>query len=329
MVEITSFVDEGLGNSSYLVEIGDRRGLVIDPPRDIEPFAAVARQKGIRLSHAVETHLHADFVSGSRELAAVGATVVAARAAGLEWPHHGLADGEELDLGGLVLRALATPGHTPEHLSYVLLDGARPIALFSGGALLPGSVARTDLIALERTQILARALYRALHDRVLSLPDDVAVYPTHGAGSFCSSAGGGERTTTIGRERRTNPFLAAPSEDDFVHLVLAAFGTYPPYFLLLREVNRRGPRVYGGVPRLEGIDLDEFERALRDGAEIVDVRAIEQYARGHIPGSLSIALRPVFASWLGWLVDRDRPLLFVLAPDQDRRELVRQAVGIG
>jgi hydroxyacylglutathione hydrolase len=329
VVEILRFSDEGLGNSSYLVEIGDRRALLIDPPRDIEAVVQLARSKQLTLSHAVETHLHADFVSGSRELGALGATVLAARAAGLEWPHVGLTDGDEVDLGGLILRAIGTPGHTPEHLSYLLLDASRPVALFSGGALLPGSIARTDLIAPDQTEPLARALYRSLNDRIMVLPDDVVVYPTHGAGSFCSASEDGARTTTIGRERATNPSLSAPSEDEFVRRVLTSFGTYPPYFLRLREVNRRGARVYGRLPDLRPMDLHEFDRALADGAEIIDVRHIAMYAAGHIPGSLSIALRAVFASWLGWLVEFDRPLVFVLAEDQDRREVVRQALGIG
>ncbi|MDP9482717.1 MAG: MBL fold metallo-hydrolase [Chloroflexota bacterium] len=329
MVEITSFVDEGLGNSSYLVSTGDRRGLVVDPPRDVGPFLAHARDRGLTLSHALETHLHADFVSGSRELAATGAKVLAPRGAGLGFGHVGLADGEDVDLGGLRLRPIATPGHTPEHLSYLIVDDDRPVALFSGGALLPGGVARTDLIAPDQTESLARSLYRALHERVLTLPDDLPVYPTHGAGSFCSSAGGGERTTTIGRERAMNPLLAAGSEDEFVARLLAGLGTYPTYFRGLREVNRRGPRVFGSVPSLPALTIAEFDQRRAAGAELIDVRRIEAFAAGHVPGSLSIELRPSFASWLGWLVPGDRPLLFVVGPDQDRGELVRQALGIG
>lgn len=164
------------------------------------------------------------------------------------FPHRGLLDSEELDLGGLTLRAIGTPGHTPEHLAYLLLDGSRPVTLFSGGALLVGSVARTDLIAPDQTEPLARQLFRALRFRILALPDELPVYPTHGAGSFCSAPGGGERTTTIGRERTTNPLLAAPDEETFVRRLLGALGTYPGYFLRMREVNRRGPTVYGDAP---------------------------------------------------------------------------------
>jgi hydroxyacylglutathione hydrolase len=329
VIEITPFVDEGLGNSSYLVEIGDGRALVVDPPRDIRPFRARAEERGLTISHALETHLHADFVSGSRELAAIGAAILAPRAARLAFPHVALDDGEDVDLGGLSLRPIATPGHTPEHLGYLVLDGDAPIALFSGGALLPGAVARTDLIAPDQTEPLARSLYRALHARILTLPDDLPVYPTHGGGSFCSTPSDGERTTTIGRERATNPLLAAATEDAFVARLLGGLGSYPAYFSRLREVNRKGPRVYGGLPALPMLTLAELDQRMEAGAELIDVRPIAAFAAAHIPGSLSIDLRPAFASWLGWLVSVDRPLMFVLGPGQDRGELVRQALGIG
>jgi hydroxyacylglutathione hydrolase len=254
---------------------------------------------------------------------------VAARAAGLEHPHHGLAGGETLDLGGLTLEAIETPGHTPEHLAYLLRDGSRPVALFSGGSLLVGAVARTDLVAPEATEALARSLWRSIRARLLGLPDDLAVYPTHGAGSFCSVAPGGDRVTTIGRERSTNPLLAAPDEDAFVARLLAGFGTYPPYFLELREVNRRGPHVYGAYPSPAPLDARRVDDLVDGGAVIVDVRPVEAFAAGHVPGSLSIPLRPQFASWLGWLVARARPLVFVAGPGQDRDELVRQCLGIG
>lgn len=327
---IVALVDEGLGNSSYLIDLGDSRALVLDPERDPSPYLAAAERRSLQVAFSAETHLHADFVSGSRELAAQGAQVLAAAAGHSEFPHRGLGDGDEVDLGGLTLRALATPGHTPEHLSYLLLDGATPLGLFSGGSLLVGAVARTDLIAPEQTEDLARQLWRSLHDRVLSLPDDLAVYPTHGAGSFCSAPAGGERTTTIGREKAANALLAAPDEDAFVKLLLGGLGTYPPYFARLREVNRRGPSIYGPMPpALEQLDAEHVRRLVDDGAVIVDVRRIESFAEGHIGGSLSIQLRDQFATWLGWLVTEGRPIVFVLAPDQDRAEVVRQSLKIG
>ena len=306
------FVDEGLGNSSYLVDTGDGRALVIDPSRHPRQYLVEAERRGLQVAFTVETHLHADFVSGSRELAALGATVVAPAAGGLQFPARGLEHGESLDLGGLHLRGLATPGHTPEHLSYVLEESGRPVALFSGGSLLVGAVARTDLIAPDQTESLARRLWRSLHEQILSLPDDLPVYPTHGAGSFCSAPAGKERTTTIGAEKRHNPLLAAPDEDAFVGLLLDGLGTYPPYFLRLRDVNRAGPTLFGpDDPQLPRLTVGDVQARLDGGAMVVDVRSVESFASGHIAGSLSIPLRAVFATWLGWLVPFDTPILFV------------------
>lgn len=325
-----AFVDDGLGNSSYLVDLGGGQALVVDPTRHPAGYLAAAERQGLTIAYAVETHLHADFVSGARELGALGAELLVPGAGRHAFPVRGLDDGEEVDLGGLLLRALATPGHTPEHLSYLLLDGRRPVALFSGGSLLVGSVARTDLIGPEQTDPLARELWRSLHERILTLPDDLAVYPTHGAGSFCSAPTGGERATTIGRERRANPLLAAPDEDAFVRQLQAGLGTYPPYFLRLREMNRWGPRVYGPAqPALRPLDVEAVRSLRRDGAWIIDARPVDAFAGGHIPGTVSIVLRPQFASWLGWIVPDRTPLVFVLDADQDRGDLVRQARNVG
>jgi glyoxylase-like metal-dependent hydrolase (beta-lactamase superfamily II)/rhodanese-related sulfurtransferase len=325
-----AFVDTGLGNSSYLVDLGDGRGLVVDPARHPAGDLTRARRAGLEIAYAAETHLHADFVSGAREFGALGATLLVPGEGHHEFPVRGLTDGEEVDLGGLTLRALATPGHTPEHLAYLLLDGASPVALFSGGSLLVDSVARTDLLTADQTEPLARALWRSIHEKLLSLPDDVPVYPTHGAGSFCSTPGGGERTTTIGRERRANPLLAAPDEDAFVKQVLDEFGTYPPYFLRLRDENRRGPHLYGPAePTLPAVRADDVARLQAAGAWVIDVRPIAAFASSHVPGSVSIALRPQFASWLGWIVPEGAPLVFVLEKSLDRAGLVRQARNIG
>jgi hydroxyacylglutathione hydrolase len=331
MPTIHPVVDEGLGNSAYVVELDDGRALVIDPARDPTPYLELARWRRLQIAYSVETHLHADFLTGSRELAAAdGAQILAPRASRLDFAHRGLEDGEEVDLGGLTLRVLATPGHAPEHVSYLLLDGARPLALFSGGALLVGTVARTDLAGPELTEPLARAAYQSLRQRLLSLPDELAVYPTHGAGSFCSAPAGDARTTTIGAERRHNRLLAAPDEDAFVAELLAGFGSYPPYFLRLRERNRVGPELLGRDWRVVPLlSTDQVQQHLTGGGVVVDARPVAAFAAGHIPGALSIALRPAFASWLGWLLDDTRPLVFVLDDDQDRGELARQCRTIG
>jgi glyoxylase-like metal-dependent hydrolase (beta-lactamase superfamily II)/rhodanese-related sulfurtransferase len=327
---VTPVPDEGLGNTSWIIDVGDRRVAVVDPGRHPGPFLAEAERRGAHVAFSVETHLHADFVTGSRELAAYGTTVVAPAAGGLEWPHRPVHDGEVIDLGGLSLRALSTPGHTPEHLAYLLSDGDRPLAVFTGGSLLVGAVARTDLIAPDQTEELARALWRSLHDQLLTLPDDLAVYPTHGAGSFCSAPAGDRRWTTIGDERRSNPLLASADEDSFVQVLLDGLGSYPTYFHDLREVNRAGPSILGiPQPALPVLDIDDFRQHLESGAAVVDVRPVSAWAGGHVPGVLAIPLRPQFGSWLGWLVERHAPLAFVVGAEQDRAELVRQCHQIG
>jgi hydroxyacylglutathione hydrolase len=328
-LEIQPIVDEGLGNAAWLVDLQDGRAMVVDPSRDPTPYLDLAGAKRLRIAFSVETHLHADFVSGSRELTARGAELLAPRTAHLEFAHRGLDDGEELDLGGLTLRAVATPGHAPEHLAYLLLDGRRPVAVFSGGALLVGAVARTDLVAPEQARPLAQAAWRSAR-RLLELPDEVPVYPTHGAGSFCAAATGGQRATTIGAERTGNPLLAARDQDVFAERLLDSLGSYPPYFLRLRETNRHGPRVLDQRSlALPPLDVDQVLDLLAAGAVLIDTRPISVFGAGHPAGALSVALRPQFGTWLGWLVPPDRPLIFVLEDEQDRRELVRQCRTVG
>jgi hydroxyacylglutathione hydrolase len=330
MPEVVPIADEGLGNHSYLIELGDHRALLLDPSRDPRPYLVAAEKRRLTVAFSAETHLHADFISGSRELAAQGARVLAPATGRLEHPHRGLEDREEVDLGGLTLRALATPGHTPEHLSYLVLDAKRPLALFSGGALMPGSAARTDLISSTETDSLTRQLYRGVRERLFSLPDELPVYPTHGAGSFCSSASAGEPWTTIGREKAANPIFTVTDEDEFVRAFLGSLGSYPDYFLRLREINRRGPQVYGaGWPSVSPLSVEAVTRLVNQGAEVVDARPYRDFAAGHIPGALSNTLREAFASWLGWIVPEGKRLVFVLNPDQDRAELVRQCLKVG
>ena len=198
------------------------------------------------------------------------------------------------------------------------------MALFTGGSLMVGAVGRTDLCGPDLAEPLAHEMFHSLR-RLDGLPDDLAVYPTHGAGSFCSAPGGADRTTTLGRERATNALFRIDDEDTFVEQLLAGFGSFPTYFARLPELNRRGPRRYPQLPRLDRLDVDAVDRHVAAGALIVDARPVAEFAAGHIPGSISNALRPVFASWLGWLADLDRPIVFVAGADQDRDELVRQA----
>lgn len=322
-------VDEGLGNSSYLVDLAGGQALAIDPSCDVRRLDQTAERLGLAVSVVAETHLHADFVSGATRLGARdNATILGSADGAREFPHVGLRDGDEHDLGGLRLQAWATPGHTSEHLSYLLLDGADVIAVFTGGSLIVGAAARTDLSGVDRTELLARAQYRSLR-RLAELPDSTPVYPTHGAGSFCSSPPGADRTTTIGRERATNPLMQLADEDRFVSALLNSLGTYPPYFLQLGEVNRHGPSVVStvDVPMLSVADVQGW---CARGAVVVDARPVRDYAQGHVPGALSIELRPAFATWLGWMVASPQtPLIIVRNHDQDLDEITWQARKVG
>lgn len=327
MPDVLPLVDEGLGNSAYLVDLGDGRALVVDVSLDLREAARVARRRGLGVAFAADTHLHADFLSGARQLSATEGTRVLASAAGhREFAHAGLHDGDEVDLGGLRLRALGTPGHTDEHLSFLLLDGERPLGVFTGGSLIVGAAARTDLVAPERTEELARSQYASLR-RLAGLPDEVAVWPTHGAGSFCSAPPGADRTSTIGREKATNPLLRAPDEDTFVEQLLGSLSSYPAYFRRLGEINRHGALT--GTPGLPPLEISAVRRLLADGGRLIDVRPLDEFAAAHVPGALSIPLRPVFASWLGWLAPHDRPLVVVRGAGQDPAEIAWQAAKIG
>ncbi|HKH53697.1 MAG TPA: MBL fold metallo-hydrolase, partial [Mycobacterium sp.] len=301
-IDLVPLVDEGLGNSAYLIDLGDKRGLVVDVSRDLRAVHVAAARRGLTVAFAADTHLHADFLSGAHQLAAtVGAKVLASAAGHREFAHTGLHDGDEVDLGGLRLRALLTPGHTHEHLSFLLLDGDREVGVFTGGSLIVGSAARTDLVSDERTEELARLQYASLR-RLATLPGEVQVWPTHGAGSFCSAPPGAERTSTIAHELATNPLLQAADENSFVAALLGSLGSYPPYFQRLGEINRIGPPVLEDDPVLLPMSASAVSASVADGSMLIDARPVDRFARAHVRGAISIPLRPVFASWLGWLV---------------------------
>ncbi|MGQ0577020.1 MAG: MBL fold metallo-hydrolase [Pseudonocardia sp.] len=328
--DVVPVVDEGLGNSSYVVDLGDGGALVVDPPRDLRAVRAITGAAGLRVRFVADTHLHADFLSGAVQLAHDdGAQVLASAAGRREFAHRGLRDGDEVDLGGLTLATVATPGHTDEHVAFVLLDGDRPRGVFTGGSLIVGSAARTDLLGPERTEKLAWAQYGSLR-RIAMLPEATPVWPTHGAGSFCSAPPGAERTSTIGRELATNPLLRAPDGAAFVRALLGSTGSYPPYFERLGEINRRGPRVLAaGTGSLAPLTAADVRRMQERGALVVDVRPVIDYAAAHVAGALSIPLRAQFATWLGWLTDPDTTLVVVRGADQDPTEVAWQALKIG
>jgi hydroxyacylglutathione hydrolase len=328
-MRVHELVDEGLGHTSYLIDIGDGTAALVDPPRFPTEHEQLAEASELRIAWTFDTHSHADYVTGSPAVAARhGATFVAPAASNLETDHRAASDGDVIEIGcGLMMRAIATPGHTPDHHAFLLTAGDTPLVLFSGGSLMVGTVGRTDLAGRETAEPLARQMFRSIR-RLMTLPEDVQVAPTHGAGSFCSAVGATARTTTVGAEQRGD-LLSITDEDRFVEHLLATYGSFPGYFRRLPELNRRGPRPFDRVPDVARLTLDEFDRQVSAGAMIVDARPVRSFSEAHIPGSLSDALRPTFATWVGWLIEPDRPLVFVLEPGQDRADLVRQCLDVG
>jgi hydroxyacylglutathione hydrolase len=333
-MRIRHFVDQGLGNSTYLV-ISETQHVaaLVDPLRDVDQYLNIAGQEGARVTHVLETHLHNDFLSGSREVASLtGARIVASADAGLEFDHKPVRDGDVIALGEVRISVVATPGHTPEHVSYLAHDTdqpGEPSVLFSGGSLLVGAVSRTDLLGHEHATGLAHELYRSLHERILPLGDDVLVYPTHGAGSFCAAAASAESTTTIGRERRTNLLLAQPDPDAFAQRLQASMPSYPTYFHRMRAMNKRGPTLLGSIPRLAPLSPLDVRGRQQRGQAIVDMRSIHDYARGHIPRSFHIELRAAFGSWVGWVVPFGTPVILVAETKLVHEYAVRQLLRIG
>ena len=329
-MRIHDFVDEGLGHSSYVIDLGDGTAAVVDPPRFPTGHEALVERLGLRLAWTLDTHSHADYVTGSPALAArSGAAFIAPEASRLASPHRPVHDQEHVGLGdGVELMAIATPGHTPDHHAYVLAERGLPTALFSGGSLMVGAIGRTDLCGSDLAVPLAHEMFKSLR-RFDDLPDDLATYPTHGAGSFCSAPGASQRTSTLGHERQANPLFSIADEDEFVEQLVEGFGTFPSYFARLPELNRLGPTRYDSLPHLARLQPDDVERHIAGGGAVIDARPIPAFSAGHVPGSMSNTLRPVFASWLGWLIEPGRPLVFVLDPEQDRDELVRQCLDVG
>jgi len=305
------FVHEGLGNSSYLIGLGDGRAALVDPDRSVERYLRAADTQGWRIVAALETHIHADFVSGAHELLArEGAMLFIPEGSGSRLPHQAARAGERIRLDGVEFEPIASPGHTPEHMSYVLRTPSAPPSLFSGGSLIVGGAARTDLIAPDRTEELTRAQYRTINQSFASLPDETLLYPTHGGGSFCSTGSGEERASTLGGERATNPALAVKTEEDFVRWFPGTFPGTPAYYSRMRAFNQAGPRLRDQIAMPRPLLPESFERAMAD-AHIIDVRPVDAYAKAHIYGSLHIPFRDSFAVWLGWLAPYDAPLLLV------------------
>lgn len=332
---VRQFALGGLGHLSTLIaDEATGQAAVIDPRRDIDVYVSAAQELGLQIGYVVETHLHNDYVSGGRELvAATGAQQVIGAGAGLHHPYRPVRDAESFHLGGLRLTALDTPGHTPEHVVYAVTDTARadePMMMFTGGSLLVGSVGRTDLLGAEGALPGARAMFRSLHEVVLTHQDFVEVYPTHGAGSLCSTGISATTHSTIGFERRYNDRLKARDVEAFARALLADQPTFPPYFARMRPTNQAGPRVLGGVPGPVPLGVAAAREAVDRGALLIDLRPPASFAAGHVPDSLSIPSDESFGTWLGWVVpEPDRPLVLILDAEADWDDAVRQALRIG
>jgi len=329
---IVPFVDEDLGNSAYLVASdATRDGVLIDPLRDVDRYLDAAKRARVTIAYVLDTHLHNDFVSGCREVAAAtGAQVGASAEARLEFDHRPLREGDRISLDGMDLEVLATPGHTPEHVAFLLRVGdARPIALFSGGALIVGGAARTDLLGDDLAGPLARSLYRTIHGKLMTLPDDVAVYPTHGTGSFCAAPTVEARTTTIGLERERNALVQARGEDEFITSALSGLPSYPTYFRELRPINRKGPRVLRDLPRPTPLSPSAVAAWAEQGGAVLDVRPAKAYLQGHVPRAYGIPLDAPLVTWGGWLLPYAIPLVLVAEGTRDLEGAVRALVRIG
>jgi hydroxyacylglutathione hydrolase len=308
-----------LGNSSFLVA-DDERGVafVVDPLRDIERYLNIAKDHNVRITHALDTHLHNDFVSGRRELAAeVGSDMAE------------LDQGAEMTIGDMTIKAIHTPGHTPDHKSYLLTEGGRARALFSGGAVMLGAIARTDLFGPHLAVHLALEALTTLQVRLRGLPDEIRVFPTHGGGSFCGVGGRSGHETTLGHERKTNPFFLTTELMPFLARVLNQ-NRYPTYYRDMAAINRGGAPLIGiTIPPLAKLTADEAAQIVDQGAALVDVRQGRDYDRAHIPGSYSVGIDGPVSAWVGWLVARGRPIVLVGGSEAHLSRAQRQLLRIG
>jgi hydroxyacylglutathione hydrolase len=322
-----------LAHASYMLG-SEGEAIVVDPQRDVEIYLDAAQKQGLRIRHIFETHLHADFVSGHTELAArTGATIYIGKAAGATFPHVDVSDGFELRVGKLRIAGLETPGHTPESICLVVTDEERsqqPWAVLTGDTLFIGDVGRPDLSKTHTPQQLAGLMYDSLHDKLLTLPDNVLVYPAHGAGSLCGRNMRAERSSTIGTERLTNYALQIRSRDEFIRQMTTNLPARPDYFLEDAAINRAGATPLTELPELKPISAAELKTMLERRVVALDVRPGDEFAAGHVPGSVNIALSGQFASWAGAVLGlSSRPALIAGTADQFSEARVRLArVGI-
>lgn len=318
------FTTPGLGDLAYLVgDDATGRAAVIDPQVDVGRYVEAARRHKVAITHVFQTHVHEDFVSGAVALAAAapGARVYASAEDNepYGYPHEALHDGDRFELGSVVLTARHTPGHTPEHMAFLLAESERedsPYAVFSGGSLLVNAAGRSDLLGEKRAAELAAAQYRTLHEFYARLDDHVIVHPTHAHGSPCGAAIGDRFSTTIGYEKRFNPYLEERSLEEFRELALGNLPPKPRYYPRLKRVNEKEPPEAAPSDAVAALGPEEFARALeKGGVQLVDTRHMLAFGGGHVEGALNIGAGPTLPVWAGWMLDPERPILLVVDAD--------------
>ncbi|HEY1262499.1 MAG TPA: rhodanese-like domain-containing protein [Terriglobales bacterium] len=309
-----------LAHASYMFG-SEGQAVVVDPQRDVDLYLRAAEEHGLQIRHVFETHLHADFVSGHKELAErTGATIYIGAQANASFPHVALRDSFELWVGNVRIRALETPGHTPESVCLLIYDEAKsaePWAVLTGDTLFLGDVGRPDLSKAHSPQELAGMLFDSLHAKLMKLPDSTLVYPAHGAGSLCGRNMRAERSSTIGTERLTNYALQIPTRQEFIQQLTANLPARPDYFSQDAEINRGGAPALGELPELKPLSAPEVATLLHEGVIALDVRPGDQFAEAHVPGSINIALSGQFASWAGAVLGlASNPVLIADSADQ-------------
>jgi len=323
-----------LAHASYLIG-SEGEAAVVDPQRDVEQYLAECAAQGLKIKYVVETHLHADFVSGHCELAArTGAEIIFSRHAHAAFPHRAVRDGDELNLGRVTLRFMETPGHTPESMSVLLIDrdvSDEPQKVLTGDTLFIGDVGRPDLSGSRghTAEAMAATLYESLHDKLLKLDDAVEVFPAHGAGSMCGRNISKETSSTIGQQRKFNYALAAMPKDEFVRMMTTGMPAAPTYFSRDAEINRTGARPLEALPRPEPLTPGAVETLVQRGALALDVRAAADYGAGHIHGSLNIGLGGQFASWAGSLIAPETPLIIIAEDEPKAAEAALRLARVG
>jgi hydroxyacylglutathione hydrolase len=323
-----------LAHASYLIG-SEGEAAVVDPQRDVDQYLAEAAAQGLQIKHVIETHLHADFVSGHRELAKrAGAEIVFGQKAGATFPHRGVKDGDEIRIGNVVLRFLETPGHTPEGVSVLVIDTTvsdQPQKVLTGDTLFIGDVGRPDLVGSKgyTAEQMAGMLYDSLHGKLLTLGDQVEVYPAHGAGSMCGRNISKETSSTIGEQRKFNYALKPMSKADFVRMMTTDLPEAPAYFSRDAEINRTGAPALEELPRPAELTPPEVNKLAQQGHLILDVRPAAKFGAGHVPGALNIGLGGQFASWAGSLIALTTPIIIVAEEVTEVDEAVTRLARVG